>query len=150
MSPMHPLHSARPRVRPACAGKPRRSARPTPRPPAFPTSPITVVVPFPAGGPTDASARLFARTMGESLGQPIVVDNRAGAAGTVGSAWVARATADGYTLLWGGTSTLAVAPKLYKNLKYDAKSFIPIGMALRGPLMLAGRPGRRPTRCPSC
>jgi tripartite-type tricarboxylate transporter receptor subunit TctC len=117
-------------------------------PTAFPDKPITVVVPFPAGGPTDASARLFARTMGESLGQPIVVDNRAGAAGTVGSAWVARATADGYTLLWGGTSTLAVAPKLYKNLKYDAKSFIPLGMALRGPLMLAGRTGLAPNTLP--
>jgi tripartite-type tricarboxylate transporter receptor subunit TctC len=110
------------------------------QPPAFPEHAITVVVPFPAGGPTDASARLFARTMSEDLGQPIVIDNRAGAAGTVGSAWVARANADGYTLLWGGTSTLAVAPGLYKNLRYDAKSFLPVGMALRGPLMLAGRP----------
>lgn len=114
----------------------------------FPDKPITVVVPFPAGGPTDASARLFARAMGDNLGQPIVVDNRAGAAGTVGSAWVARAGADGYTLLWGGTSTLAVAPRLYKNLKYDAKSFIPVGMALRGPLMLAGRQGLAPNTLP--
>jgi tripartite-type tricarboxylate transporter receptor subunit TctC len=106
----------------------------------YPSRPITLVVPFPAGGPTDASARLFAKTMSATLGQPIVIDNRGGAAGTVGSASVARAAADGYTLLWGGTSTLAVAPGLYKNLKYDAKSFVPIGMALRGPLMLAGRP----------
>jgi tripartite-type tricarboxylate transporter receptor subunit TctC len=105
----------------------------------YPSRPVTLVVPFPAGGPTDASARLFAKSMSESLGQPIVIDNRGGAAGTVGSAWVARAPADGYTLLWGGTSTLAVAPGLYKGLKYDAGSFVPIGMALRGPLMLAGR-----------
>jgi tripartite-type tricarboxylate transporter receptor subunit TctC len=108
--------------------------------PAFPSRPITLLVPFPAGGPTDASARLFARFMADSLGQPVIVDNRAGAAGTVGSAFVARAAADGYTLLWGGTSTLAVAPALYRNLKYDSRSFVPIGMALRGPLMLAGKP----------
>ncbi|RZL67169.1 MAG: tripartite tricarboxylate transporter substrate binding protein, partial [Variovorax sp.] len=107
---------------------------------AYPTKAVTLVVPFPAGGPTDASARLFAKAMGDRLGQPFIVDNRAGAAGTVGSAFVARSPSDGYTLLWGGTSTLAVAPGLYKSLKYDAKSFIPIGMALRGPLMIAGRP----------
>lgn len=106
----------------------------------YPSKPITLVVPFPAGGPTDASARLFAKTMAEDLGQPIVIDNRAGAGGTVGSAAVARAPADGYTLLWGGTSTLAVAPGLYKSLGYDARSFVPIGMALRGPMMLAGPP----------
>lgn len=107
---------------------------------AYPTKAVTLVVPFPAGGPTDASARLFAKAMGDKLGQPFIVDNRAGAAGTIGSAFVARAAADGYTLLWGGTSTLAVAPGLYKDLKYNAKSFVPIGMALRGPLMIAGRP----------
>lgn len=106
----------------------------------FPAKPITVVVPFPAGGPTDVSARLFAKLMADVLGQPIIVDNRAGAAGTLGSAFVARAPADGYTLLWGGTSTLAVAPSLYTTLKYDARSFVPIGMALRGQLMLAGHP----------
>src|SRR3954467_8784227 len=89
----------------------------------YPSRPITIVVPFPAGGPTDASARLYAKVMGQSLGQAIVIDNRAGAAGTVGSALVARAPADGYLLLWGGTSPLAVAPGLYKNLKYEAHSF---------------------------
>ena len=108
--------------------------------PGYPSKPITLVVPFPAGGPTDASARLFARSMSETLSQPIVIENRAGAGGTVGSAAVARAAADGYTLLWGGTSTLAVAPGLYKSLGYDARSFVPIGMALRGPMMLAGPP----------
>lgn len=106
----------------------------------YPSHPITLVVPFPAGGPTDASARLYARFMGETLGQPIVIENRAGAAGTVGSGSVARATPDGYTLLWGGTSTLAVAPGLYKNLRYEPQSFVPVGMALRGPLMIAAHP----------
>lgn len=107
----------------------------------YPSRPLTIVVPFPAGGPTDASARIYAKAMSALLGQPMIIDNRAGAAGTVGSAFVARAAADGYTLLWGGTSTLAVAPALYKNLKYDAQSFLPIGMALRGPQMLVASPG---------
>ncbi len=106
----------------------------------YPEKPITLVVPFPAGGATDAGARLFARYLGDALGQPLVVDNRAGAAGTIGSAYVSRANPDGYTLLWGSTSTLAVAPNLYKNTKYDVHSFIPLGMALRGPMMLAGNP----------
>lgn len=108
------------------------------QPSSYPAKPITLVVPFPAGGPTDASARLFAKAMSESLGQTMVIENRAGAAGTVGSGYVARMPADGYTLLWGGTSTLAVAPGLYKDLKYSSTSFTPIGMALRGPMMLAG------------
>ncbi|MDM0032036.1 tripartite tricarboxylate transporter substrate-binding protein [Variovorax sp. J22P271] len=107
---------------------------------AYPSRPITIVVPFPAGGPTDASARVYGKALADDLGHPVVIDNRAGAAGTTGSAFVARAPADGYTLLWGGTSTLAVAPGLYKNLKYDAKSFEPIGMALRGPMMIAASP----------
>lgn len=106
----------------------------------YPSRPITLIVPFPPGGPTDASARLFAKVMAEHLAQPIVIDNRAGAGGTTGSSLAARAPADGYTLLWGGTSTLAAAPQLYKSLKYDARSFVPIGMALRSPLMLAGAP----------
>lgn len=106
----------------------------------YPAKPVMLIVPFPPGGPTDASARLYAKVMSETLGQPIVIDNRAGAGGTVGSAAVARAAPDGYTLLWGGTSTLAVAPGLYKNLKYDAQSFVPIGMALRGPMMIAAHP----------
>lgn len=106
--------------------------------PGYPSKPITLVVPFPAGGPTDAGARLFARSMSETLGRPIVIDNHAGAGGTVGSAAVTRAATDGYTLLWGETSTLAMAPGLYKSLGYDARSFVPIGMALRGRMMLAG------------
>jgi tripartite-type tricarboxylate transporter receptor subunit TctC len=104
---------------------------------SYPQRAITIVVPFPAGGPTDGSARAYAKVLADELGQPVVIDNRAGAAGTVGSAAVARSTPDGYTLLWGGTSTLAVAPGLYKNLTYDAQSFVPVGMALRGPLMIA-------------
>jgi tripartite-type tricarboxylate transporter receptor subunit TctC len=107
---------------------------------AFPTKPITLVVPFPPGGPTDSSARLFGKVLGERLGQAVIVENRAGAGGTVGTAAVTRAQPDGYTLLWGGTSSMVVAPALYPQLQYDpVKSFAPIGMAVRGPLLLVSR-----------
>src|SRR5690606_12193974 len=92
-------------------------------------------------GPTDTSARLFSTVMAERLGQPVIVENRAGAGGSVGTAAVTRDQADGYTLLWGGTSSIVVAPALYTNLQYDPiKSFTPIGMAVRGPLILVSRP----------
>lgn len=106
----------------------------------FPAKPITIVVPFPPGGPTDSSARLLAKAMGDSLHQPVIIDNRAGAGGTIGSAYVARAQPDGYTLLWGGTSSLAVAPALYASLPYQSlKSFVPIGQAVRSPMMVVGK-----------
>lgn len=112
---------------------------------AYPARPITLVVPFPPGGPTDSSARLFGKVMGERLGQAVIIENRAGAGGTVGTSAVTRAAADGYTLLWGGTSSMVVAPALYPNLQYDpVKSFTPIGMAVRGPLILVGRPDYPP------
>src|SRR5690554_925305 len=76
----------------------------------FPTRPITLVVPFPPGGPTDVSARMVGKFLGEELGQSIIIENKAGAGGTLGSTFVARAAADGYTLLWGSTSSLGVAP----------------------------------------
>lgn len=108
---------------------------------SFPAKPITLVVPFPPGGPTDSSARLFGKVMSERLGQPVIVDNRAGAGGTVGTTAVTRAQPDGYTLLWGGTSSIVVAPALYTNLQYDpVKSFTPVGLAVRGPLLLVSRP----------
>lgn len=107
---------------------------------SFPNKPITLVVPFAAGGPTDVSARLYAKALEKQLGQPVVVDNKAGAGGTLGSQVVVRAKADGYTLLWGGTSTLAVAPNLYKNINYSATSFTPIGMAMKTPQMIVAHP----------
>lgn len=107
----------------------------------FPDKPVRLIVPFPPGGPTDTSARLFSKAMAEKLGQPVIVENRAGAGGSVGTASVKREAADGYTLLWGGTSSMVVAPALYPNLDYDpVKSFTPIGMAVRGPLILVSRP----------
>jgi tripartite-type tricarboxylate transporter receptor subunit TctC len=106
----------------------------------YPTGPITLIVPFPPGGPTDTSARLIGRFLGNRLGQTVVIDNRAGAGGTIGSSFVARAKPDGYTLLWGSTSSLGVAPSLYPNLNYTPlESFAPIGMVARSPILLVGR-----------
>jgi tripartite-type tricarboxylate transporter receptor subunit TctC len=104
----------------------------------FPDKPISLIVPFAAGGPTDVTARLFAKEIGADLGQTVVVDNRPGAGGLMGGGIAARSKADGYTLLWGGTSTMAVAPSLYSNLPYDPlTSFSPVSRAVRGPLVLA-------------
>jgi tripartite-type tricarboxylate transporter receptor subunit TctC len=106
----------------------------------FPTRPITIVVPFAAGGPTDSSARLIGKSLSATLKQPVIIDNKPGAGGTIGSAYVARAGADGYTLLWGSTSSLGVAPTLYPKLAYaPLTSFAPLGMVARSPIILAGR-----------
>jgi tripartite-type tricarboxylate transporter receptor subunit TctC len=108
--------------------------------PAWPIRPITIVVPFASGGSTDTNARLIAKVMSVELGQPVIIESKPGAGGLVGSAFVARSAPDGYTLLWGGVSNLAVAPHLYKNMKIEPlRSFVPIGMAMRGTLMLASR-----------
>ncbi len=96
----------------------------------FPTKPIRVVVPFPPGG-TDAMARLFSNELGAGLGQPIVIENRAGANGMIGSEYVARAAPDGHTLLFGTASTHVTSVSLSKNLTYDPlKDFTPISMAI--------------------
>ena len=108
----------------------------------YPTKPVTLVVPFPAGGPTDASARIIGKGLSGLLGQSVVIENRPGAGGTVGSIYVAKAAPDGYTLLWGGASTLAVAPALYPQLAYDPlKSFAHISFVSRSPHLLVGRTG---------
>ena len=85
----------------------------------YPSKPITWVVPFAAGGPTDALARHIADRVGKELGQAIVIENAPGAGGTVGAAKVARATPDGYTLLVGHMGYMGAAPALYKKLSYD-------------------------------
>ena len=103
----------------------------------YPIKPIRLVVPFAPGGPTDIAARSISQKLSESLGQSIVVENKPGAGGTLGSADVARAAADGYTLLYGSSSTLAVSPALYENLSYDAaNAFAPVGMVARGPQVI--------------
>ncbi|NYT43941.1 tripartite tricarboxylate transporter substrate binding protein [Alcaligenaceae bacterium] len=111
----------------------------------FPSGPITLVVPFAPGGPTDASARVIARAMSVALGQPVVVENKPGAGGILGTTQVAQSAADGYTLLWGGTSSLAVAPALYANAKFSPEtSFVPIGLSTRGSMILAGKASLEP------
>jgi tripartite-type tricarboxylate transporter receptor subunit TctC len=109
---------------------------------AYPAKPVKIVVPFPPGGPTDVVGRLVATKLGEAFNQQFVVENRAGAGGTVGSETVAQAPADGYTLLYGSTSTLAMAPSLYRKLGYDPrKSFAPISLVSSGPLLVAVNAG---------
>ena len=109
---------------------------------AYPAKPVKIVVPFPPGGPTDVVGRFVASRLGEALGQPFVVENRAGAGGTIGSETVAQAAADGYTLLYGSTSTLAMAPSLYRKLGYDPrKSFAPISLVSSGPMLIAVNAG---------
>src|SRR5690606_2375767 len=86
---------------------------------AYPSKPINLIVPFGSGSVTDLLARIVAKGLGDSLGQSVIVQNKAGAAGNIGAAEVAAAPADGYTLLLGPTSTNAVNSSLYKNLKYQ-------------------------------
>lgn len=94
---------------------------------AFPDKAVTLVVPFPPGGPTDAMARTLAAEMKERLGQPMIVENRAGAGGNIGAEYVARATPDGQTLLFGTSGPLAINASLYRKINYDpVKSFAPV------------------------
>lgn len=96
---------------------------------AYPKQPVTLVVPFSAGGPTDAMARALALKLGERLGQPVVIDNRGGAGGGIAAELVAKAPADGHTLFFGTTGTMAINPSLYKKLRYDpVKDFAPISL----------------------
>lgn len=107
---------------------------------AYPGRPITVVVPFAAGGGVDLTARIVGEHMSRTLGQQLIIENVGGAGGTSGTARVSRATPDGYTLLMGNTGTNAVAPALYSRLSYDpAKDFTFIGNAAVAPMVLAVR-----------
>ena len=93
----------------------------------YPNKPVRIVVPFAAGGSTDVVARLLADRLAAEFKQPFVVDNRAGAAGNIGAEAVAKAPADGYTLLMGTTGVLSINGSLYKNMRYDAqKDFAPV------------------------
>ncbi|WP_298829741.1 tripartite tricarboxylate transporter substrate binding protein [uncultured Piscinibacter sp.] len=108
---------------------------------AFPSKPITLVVPFPAGGALDAVARPMAEGMRKVLGQTVIVENVPGAGGTVGTGNVARAAPDGYTILLGSVATHAIAAGIYPKLSYDPlANFAPITQLTRGPLVLAAAP----------
>ncbi len=106
----------------------------------YPQRPITMIVPFAAGGPTDVIARIVGEHMSRTLGQQIVVENVAGAGGTTGITRAAQATPDGYTIMMGHMGTHGAAPALYANIKYDpAKDFAPIGLAAGTPIVIVAR-----------
>jgi tripartite-type tricarboxylate transporter receptor subunit TctC len=106
----------------------------------WPTRPITLIVPFAAGGGVDLSARIQAQRMGELLGQPIVVENVGAAAGMAGSARVAKADPDGYTMLIGNSGTQAYSQSLYKAPLYNSLTdFTPVGLATESPRILIAR-----------
>ena len=103
----------------------------------YPNRPVRLVVPFPPGGVVDISGRLLAEELGRQLGVNVIVDNKVGAGGTIGAAEVARAAADGYTILLGGAATHAFAPWVYKQLRYDpVKDFVAVTQFTEGPLAL--------------
>src|SRR5262245_58138097 len=101
----------------------------------YPTQPVKLVVPFPAGGGTDALARWFAKGVAMRLGQPFVVENRAGAGTTLGAGYVATAVPDGYTIMLGTSSTYAIAPNVYKKVPFEMKDFAPIALVAEVPFM---------------
>lgn len=97
--------------------------------PTFPTRPVTLVVPFAAGGGTDVVARVIAQHMESTLGQPVVVENKAGANGNIAGAFVAKAQPDGHIVLYN-TSSMVISPVVYRNLGYDAlKDLAPVGLS---------------------
>jgi tripartite-type tricarboxylate transporter receptor subunit TctC len=103
----------------------------------FPSRPITLVIPFPPGGATDVNGRVIAQRLGKELGQPVIIENRAGAGTVVGASYVSKAAPDGYTLLISSGSTFTVNPAIRATLPYDpVKSFDPIGIAGRVALIL--------------
>jgi putative tricarboxylic transport membrane protein len=107
---------------------------------AYPERPITMVVPFAAGGPTDVTARIVTEYMSRALGQQIVIENVAGAGGTTGITRAAQSAPDGYTIMMGHMGTHGAAPALYPNLKYSpTKDFVPIGLAAGTPILIVAK-----------
>src|SRR5512132_4436817 len=108
---------------------------------AYPIKPVRLIVAFPPGGSTDIIARLVGQRLAERLGQQVIIDNRGGAGGTVGTEIAARANPDGYTLTMGTTSTHVIAPAAYPKLKYDPiKDFAPITLVASTPYLLVLNP----------
>ena len=109
---------------------------------SYPSKPIRLIVAFPPGGSTDIIARIVGQKLGERLGQQVVIDNRGGAGGTIGTEIAARANPDGYTLTMGTTSTHVIAAGAYAKLKYDPiKDFEPITLVATTPYLLVVNPG---------
>jgi len=108
---------------------------------AFPNRPVTLVVPFPPGGGTDTGARIVAQKLAAKWGQQVIVENKGGAAGSIGADLVAKAKPDGYTILMGNIGTQAINPSLYKKLPYDPdKAFAPISLVAELPLAMMVNP----------
>lgn len=106
----------------------------------YPTRPVTIIVPFAAGGPADITARIVGEQLAKRLGQQFIIENVNGAGGTIGATRAARATPDGYTLIMGHMGTHAAAPALYPDLAYDpAEDFAPIGLVAEFPEVLVTR-----------
>jgi tripartite-type tricarboxylate transporter receptor subunit TctC len=111
----------------------------------YPTHPVTLIVPFPAGGGVDAVARIVADKLSHALGVPIVIDNRGGAGGVIGTRLAARAAPDGYTLVMSHTGTTSINPTLYANPGYDPrKDFTPIGLISSTPIVIMTHPSFAP------
>ena len=107
---------------------------------AYPSKPITLLVPFPPGGPTDLVARVLAKKMSEQMGQSIVIDNKPGANGNIAAVAAAKASADGYTVLYN-TSSITLSPALYKSLTYDVqRDLAPVALTAVVPLALVVNP----------
>ena len=125
------LHGAAPRVRP----RPGIDQ-------SYPNKPIKVIVPFPAGGPTDGMARIISERLGAVLGQSIVIENRGGGAGgSVGAKVVASADPDGYTIMITPGGSLTNGPAVHKNIGYDpVKAFAPVALLITAPLILVVHP----------
>ena len=108
---------------------------------AWPQKPVRLIVPFAAGGPSDALARAFARNLSDNIGQPVIVDNRGGAAGIIGTEVAAKAAPDGYTIMMGNIGTHAINISLYAKLPYDpVRDFIPVTQAAGLPLFVLTHP----------
>ncbi|MDR4306452.1 tripartite tricarboxylate transporter substrate binding protein [Chelatococcus sambhunathii] len=108
---------------------------------AYPERPVTLIVPFAPGGSTDLCARIIAQKMSDILGQQVVVENRGGAGGSLGAGVVAKATPDGYTILYATVATQALNPALYKKISYDPiKDFTPISLLVNLPNVLTVNP----------
>ena len=111
----------------------------------YPSRPITLIVPYPPGGGVDSMARVLGDKLSAALGQQVVVDNRGGAGGNIGTRAVAKAAPDGYTLLLGHTGTISINPSLYANAGYDPrKDFAPIGLMATMPVALLAHPSFAP------
>ena len=107
----------------------------------YPTKPITLIVPFPAGGGVDVIGRIVADKLAAALGQPVVIDNRGGAAGVIGTRVAARAAPDGYTLVMATSGSIAINPNLYANPGYQTlKDLAPIGLISSTPIVLMAHP----------